>query len=127
MIALLCALLLLQAWEAPARAARKKNPLAGEAAVQAGRRLYVQHCLSCHGEKGKGDGKQAKDLEKPPGDLSNPRVWEQSDGALFWKITEGRKPMPSFEPLMGEEERWQVVLYTRSLAPRPRQPQGGAP
>lgn len=107
-------------WKAPARAARKKNPVpADEASVAAGLALYTKHCLSCHGTKGKGDGSAAKALERPPGDLSSAKMWDQTDGALFWKITEGRKPMPTFATLTTENERWQIVNYVRTLAPKP--------
>ena len=34
---------------------------------------------------------------------------------LFWKITEGRKPMPSTKKSLTEEQRWQVVNYIRTL------------
>jgi len=110
-------------WKAPARAARKKNPIASDAAsIATGKAVYVKQCLSCHGTAGKGDGPSAKDLEKPPGDLSNPKLWEQTDGALFWKISEGKKPMPTFEKLTSEEERWNVINYVRTLAPQPATP-----
>ena len=107
-------------WKAPSRAARKKNPIASDAAsIATGKGVYVKQCLSCHGAAGKGDGPAAKDLEKPPGDLSSPKVWDETDGALFWKISEGKKPMPTFEKLTTEEERWNVINYVRTLAPQP--------
>jgi mono/diheme cytochrome c family protein len=107
-------------WKAPARAARKKNPVpADEKSIAAGKVFYVKECLACHGATGKGDGPSAKDLERPAGDLSNPKMWQQTDGELFWKITEGKKPMPSYEKNFSEEDRWNVVNYTRTLAPKP--------
>ncbi len=107
-------------WQAPARAARKKNPVEADAkSVNDGRILYQQECLACHGDTGKGDGPTAKDLEKKPGDLSSPKVWDQTDGALFWKVTTGRKPMPSYEQKFTDEQRWSVVNYVRTLAPKP--------
>lgn len=107
-------------WKAPARAARKANPVpADEKSITAGKALYQRECFSCHGAKGKGDGSAAKDLEVSPGNLSDPKMWQQTDGALFWKITEGKKPMPSFEKTFSEEERWHVVNYIRTLAPKP--------
>jgi hypothetical protein len=36
---------------------------------------------------------------------------------MFWQITKGARPMPSFESL-SEEERWQLVDYTRTFAQR---------
>jgi len=107
-------------WKAPARAAKKANPIpSDEKSIAAGKVLYGRECLSCHGSLGKGDGPAAKDLEKSPGDLSKPTMWDQTDGAVFWKLTNGKKPMPSFEKNLTDDERWQVVDYIRTLAPKP--------
>jgi mono/diheme cytochrome c family protein len=107
-------------WTAPSRASQRKNPVSPDAnSVAAGKTVYIKECLSCHGSTGKGDGSAAKDLTKSPGDLSNPKMWEQTDGALFWKITTGKSPMATYEKLLTEQQRWNVVNYTRTLAPRP--------
>ena len=104
-------------WQAPARAARKKNPIpADDKSIAAGKDVYAHQCRSCHGDRGKGDGPGSKDLNPKPRDLGAQNVADQSDGALFWKITEGKKPMPSFEKTMTEEQRWQVVNYIRTYA-----------
>lgn len=104
------------AWKAPSRAARKKNPLPATAEVlEKGRAVYKANCLSCHGESGRGDGPAAKDLEKHPGNLTDPKVQEQSDGALFWKISTGRAPMTAFGTQLSVEERWQVVHFIRKF------------
>ncbi len=103
-----------------ARASRRANPVpADAAAIAAGKALYTQHCFSCHGVAGRGDGPAAKDLERSPGDLSKPAMWDQTDGALFWKLTEGKKPMPTFATLTTETQRWQIIDYVRTLAPKP--------
>jgi mono/diheme cytochrome c family protein len=107
-------------WKAPARASKKPNPIpADENSIAAGKIVYTKECFSCHGTTGKGDGPAAKDLKKSPGDLSNPKMWEQTDGALFWKITTGKTPMASYEKLLTEEQRWNVINYVRILAPHP--------
>ena len=107
-------------WDAPARAARKKNPIpADDKSIAAGKILYMVQCVKCHGDAGKGNGPSAKELDPKPKDLSDPQVAGQSDGALFWKITSGRKPMPGFESLVSEDDRWNVVNYVRKLAPQP--------
>ncbi len=107
-------------WVAPARAAKKKSPIPAAApSLERGKALYVKECASCHGDKGKGDGPAAKDLEKHPGDLTAAKMWDQTDGAFFWKLTEGRKPMPSYAQTISEEDRWHVINYMRTLSPKP--------
>jgi mono/diheme cytochrome c family protein len=105
-----------QPWSAPARAAAKKNPVASNATtIEAGRKVFEKECLSCHGPSGKGDGPKAAQLKTQPHDLSAPQIAGQSDGALFWKLNEGRIPMPKFDELLTEEQRWQVIHYVRTF------------
>jgi mono/diheme cytochrome c family protein len=112
-------------WKAPARAARRKNPIpADDRSIAIGKDVYEHQCLSCHGQHGHGDGPAAKDLNPKPRDLADPKITAQTDGELFWKITEGKKPMPSFETLINEEQRWHVINYVRSIAPPPTSKQG---
>ena len=44
------------------------------------------------------------------------------DGEIYWKITEGRKPMPSFKNQLSDEQRWQLVNFLRTLVPKPAVP-----
>ncbi len=111
-------------WIAPARAARRQNPTPADSkSLAQGKELFTAGCLPCHGPAGKGDGPAAATLERDgvpihPGNLSNPKLWEQTDGTLFWKISEGKTPMPSFQEAFSEEQRWQIVNYVRTLAPK---------
>ena len=106
-----------EAWAVPQNAAGQKNPLSGDTiAIGQGRRIYEDRCADCHGDKGKGDGPAATDLDPKPGDLSKPSLREQPDGVLFWKISEGKKPMPPYKTKLSEEQRWQTVNYIRTLA-----------
>lgn len=101
-------------WEAPARASAKKSPVAADAAsIGRGKAIYTAECASCHGNSGRGDGPSAKDLEVSPGDMT--KLGSHSDGALFWKISEGKKPMPSFAKKLTEQQRWEVINYLRTL------------
>lgn len=103
-------------WKAPSRASRKKNPVAVDAAsLELGKIVYTKECASCHGDTGVGDGPAAKNLEVHPGDLTKPSVAEQRDGALYWKITNGRAPMATFKKKLSDTERWQVTNYLRTL------------
>ena len=103
-------------WEAPASTDNLKNPYADNAeATAAGKKLYKQMCAICHGNKGKGDGIAGMGLTPRPADFSLAEIQEQSDGALYWKMTEGRAPMASYKDALKEEQRWQLVNYLRTL------------
>ena len=105
------------AWTAPERAAQRTNPvLATDDAIRLGKFVFTVNCESCHGKNGHGDGQQAGSLSKHPADLLSEKVQSQSDGALFWKIAEGRGDMPTTQFKLKDQERWAVVDYLRSLA-----------
>ena len=84
--------------------------------VERGSALYQKHCSVCHGPHGKGDGKEACDLDPPPGDLTTKGVAGMSDSQLYRRITNGRRPMPAFRKLMNDQQRWDVVHFVRTLA-----------
>lgn len=93
------------------------NPLKGNAdAIVEGKKIYTMYCVTCHGSKGKGDGIAAPGLSKPPADHTSDFVQKQTDGALFWIITEGNNPMPTYKTTLTETQRWQVVNFLRTLA-----------
>lgn len=106
-------------WDAPERAAHRSNPvLATDAAVDRGHTLFHQTCELCHGPKGHGDGPMSTTLTPKPADLASEHVQSQTDGALFWKIYSGRGMMPSTQATLSDEQRWAVIDYIRTLAPK---------
>jgi mono/diheme cytochrome c family protein len=104
-------------WAVPDAAKNKANPLKGDAAsVTNGKALYNQHCKSCHGTKGKGDGPKASQLDTECGDFTTADFHKQTDGDLFYKTSEGRKDMPSFKKKIPDQnDIWAVVNYIRSM------------
>ena len=104
-------------WVAPPIADNKRNPYQdNEEAMKDGKKLFNQLCAICHGAKGKGDGVAGMSLNPRPADLTKAVVQSQTDGAIFWKMTEGRAPMAEYKSSLSEEQRWQLVNYIRSLA-----------
>ena len=104
-------------WPVPDAYKNKVNPLKGNAAsVETGKALYNQHCKSCHGTKGKGDGPKASQLDTECGDFTKASFQSQTDGALFYKTYAGRKDMPSYKTKIPDaNDIWAVVNYMRTL------------
>jgi mono/diheme cytochrome c family protein len=107
----------MEKFTAPASADQLVNPLKGNAAATAeGKARYESNCVICHGAKGKGDGTAAAGLAKPPADHTSAAVQKLSDGALFWMLTKGNKPMPSYKDIYTDNQRWALVNYIRTFA-----------
>nr|WP_315158699.1 cytochrome c [uncultured Flavobacterium sp.] len=103
-------------WKAPKTADALQNPFKGNAKATAeGKRIFEQMCVLCHGVKGKGNGEAGLTLDKKPANFSAFKVKNESDGVIFWKLTNGKPPMASYEELMTEDQRWQLVNYIREL------------
>ena len=107
-----------RAWPVPEEAKQLKNPLQPTApALKSAREVYADKCAHCHGDTGKGDGQDAGKYDPAPTDFTDSRrMNEATDGELFYKISEGKKPMPVFKNKLSEDQRWELVLFLRSLA-----------
>jgi mono/diheme cytochrome c family protein len=103
-------------WKAPASTDKIVNPYSGSSTFAAeGRKIYESMCTICHGDKGKGNGAAGVSLTPRPANFLAITVRHESDGAIFWKITEGNPPMASYKTLLSEMQRWQLVNYIRQL------------
>ena len=99
-------------WTAPADAKAMKNPVKG---IGNAKQIVETNCVTCHGASGKGDGVAAAALPPPkPADWTSAKVQSESDGELFWKISNGRGAMPPWKHLP-EKDRWEVINYIRTL------------
>jgi len=108
-------------WIVPEEAKRVANPLKpSQADLPAAGKLYLDKCAECHGDTGKGDGPQGKMYDPLPKDLTDAAHMNAlGDGELFYKISEGHRPMPAFRKRLTEGQRWQLVLFLRSLTAAP--------
>ena len=103
-------------WKAPPEYVNITSPVKGDAnAPVKGKKIYYQICANCHGRTGVGDGPGGKDFNPKPADHTSDKVQKQSDGELFWKITNGRGDMPVYSQLLSKTQRWQVIEYLRTL------------
>jgi mono/diheme cytochrome c family protein len=114
-------------WPVPPDAAKKVNPVKSTPDnLSAAKATWMDKCANCHGEKGAGDGPEADMYTPAPAALNDAHMMNgMTDGEIFYKITEGRKPMPSFKTQLTDEERWELVNFTRTLVVKtPAKPSG---
>ena len=105
-------------WVVPEEFKTMKNPLPPtDANLQAAKTIYLDQCANCHGDRGKGDGPEAHMHSQAPTDLTDARhMTTIPDGVLFYQITQGRKPMPSFKRKLSDDQRWQLVFFVRAFS-----------
>lgn len=105
-------------WTVPKAAVDIKNPEPkNSTTIKNGMVLYQSYCAPCHGKNGKGDGPAAASLNPKPADHTSPEVQTESDGTLFYKISEGRAgtAMPPFKAVLHPDQRWAIVNYIKTL------------
>jgi mono/diheme cytochrome c family protein len=113
-------------WNVPPEANALRNPAPMNAqTLAAARQLYVANCQKCHGVNG--DGKVPPGATyfystKPTNFTDARLVDSMSDGEIFWKMTNGRKPMPVFKNKLSDEQRWELVDLIRVFAHPERAP-----
>jgi len=105
-------------WKVPLEEKLRKNPLpASDANLSAAKPVFNEYCANCHGDTGKGDGSDAMMYDPSPSDLTDSKHMNTlSDGEIFYQITQGRKPMPSFRKKLTEDQRWRLVILVRSFS-----------
>ncbi len=102
-------------WVAPPEAKNLRNPRPkSEKVIAQGKKLAETNCVPCHGPGGKGDGPAAVALPVKPADWTSAAVQSESEGEIFWKISNGRGPMPPWKGLP-ESDRWALVQFIRTL------------
>lgn len=87
--------------------------------VTLGEALFQRNCKACHGDPGQHNW---ANIVPVPGDPASDEFQKQSDGEMYFRITAGKAPMPSFKTTLTGDERWDVISYIRSFNPKYIQP-----
>ena len=92
-----------------------KPPVNAQGDPQAGKLLFDQHCVTCHGRKGRGDGLEIAGATIA--DLSSPTTQRKLTIDLLTTIHEGRpgKVMPAWGYRLSQEQSRDVLAYIRTL------------
>jgi mono/diheme cytochrome c family protein len=105
-----------QDWLVPADQKNKVNPQEYNLAnVNKGKDLYLKNCKSCHGDAGKNN---ALPLVPPPVDVTSDKMQKNTEGELYYKITNGRGAMPQFKATISDDDRWRIVNYISNFSPK---------
>lgn len=109
---LLALVLLLGVPSVTVAASSKGNP-------EAGKKIYLESCQSCHGPTGKGDGDMAAYLTPPPANLTSKAIQAKTDAQLRKVILEGRPgtAMSSYDGAFEEPQLTDLIAHIRSLTP----------
>ena len=104
-------------WPVPDNYKSMKNAVKADAeSLATGKELWGQHCKSCHGSKGAGDGPKASTIDTEMRSFLTAAFRAQKPGEIYYKSMIGRKDMPRFEKkIPDEEDRWSIVQYVMSL------------
>ncbi len=105
-------------WTIPAKYKSMKSTVkAGDPTIASvGKTMFAQHCKSCHGAKGLGDGPKSATLKTIVPSFADAKFKAQSDGDVYFMSFNGRDEMPNFEKkITDESDRWAVVAYIKSL------------
>ena len=82
--------------------------------VQAGKKLYEQKCVSCHGIEGDGKGPAAAGLDRPPANFKEIQP-EPDDLLNALEVGIAGTSMPPWKDQLSEEERDNISRYVQSF------------
>jgi mono/diheme cytochrome c family protein len=120
-----------------------ENPLRQTGDLQehyaAGKRVYYQNCLPCHGDLLDGRGHFAHGFNPTPLPFDGSTIAQLRESFVFWRIAKGgpglpkegapwNSAMPVWEDFLTEEEIWQVIVFLyeqTGLQPRRLGAEGG--
>lgn len=104
-----------QEWIIPDDANTVTNPLEYNLDnIEAGKALYLKNCKSCHGDPGKNNNLP---LVPVPVDIASEQMHQNTEGAMFYKISKGRGTMLQFELTLSPNEIWSLISFIMNYEP----------
>jgi mono/diheme cytochrome c family protein/cbb3-type cytochrome oxidase cytochrome c subunit len=94
------------------------NPLENTIEIlDEGKQIFIRECMVCHGAAGRGNGPYRDLLQPGPPDFGDGSYGDYTDADYFWRISEGVpwSAMPAWKIHYGEEDRWKLVHYIRTI------------
>lgn len=95
----------------------------GQDDIQAGLAIHKEHCLRCHGDTGRGDGRAARLFSVKPADWTNREHMSKVTDQDMVKIISGggesvgkAKVMPAFKGRLSDSQIRDVIAFVRSLS-----------
>lgn len=85
-----------------------------EVSISRGKTLYENHCISCHGPKGEGNGPLAAEQKIPPANLKK-IVNEVPDFDFFMSISNWKGNMPGWKEKFTQTELDDIKSYLKTL------------
>jgi mono/diheme cytochrome c family protein len=95
-----------------------KNPLEiNQQTIGQGKVLYTKFCISCHGDKGDGNGQIVANNKFParPPSYQGDVLLALPVGKMFHSITYGKGMMGSHASQLSQEDRWKIVAYITTV------------
>jgi len=86
-----------------------------EAVVEAGKKIYTNFCIQCHGKEGQGNGAVVTKGGHPAPGAYNGPLKDLPEGKMFHTLTYGKGVMGSHASQLTKLERWKVVAYVKEL------------
>ena len=84
-------------------------------ARQRGEFVFANFCAVCHGAGGAGNGPVPQRGYPAPPSLLVEHALKMKDGQMFHVLTYGQNNMPSYASQLSREDRWNVILYVRTI------------
>ena len=83
--------------------------------LERGKEVFTTFCVTCHGEKGLGNGQMVSKNFPPPPSFLGERVMPFTKGRIFHVITMGYNYMPSYGNQVARDDRWYAAQYVKHL------------